>query len=126
MEIITHLGHPGRMIGGSKSGYMSSHPNHLVVFNSNLFLESGDGTCTKEWYGDIDISIDREKLIAIAVESGMTVTILREMDGRFERENNPALDEFVYKVTPAGEEKIGGIMSTYFSIENGNIKRKRK
>ena len=125
MEIISHLGYPGRMVGGSKSGYATMYPDHLVVFNSNLFLENGDGTCTKAWYGDLDISKDREKLMAIAAELGSTVIVLREMDGRFEREDNPALEEFVYKVSPTGEEKIGGLFSSYFIIENSIVKRKK-
>lgn len=125
MEIITHLGYPGRLIGGSKSAYSAMHPDHLIVFNSNVFLKETNGECFKAWYGDLNINLDKENLASIAKESGMTVIVLREMDGRFERENNPDLDKFVYQVHPSGEEEIGGAMSSYFTLDNGNIKRKK-
>ena len=33
------LGFPGKIIGASKSGYRENFPDHLVVFNSNVFVE---------------------------------------------------------------------------------------
>lgn len=77
------LGVEGRMISGSKSWYHSYYPKNLVLFNSNIFVE-GKG---KVWYGDIDLTLDRDKLIEIANELGYTLYVLRELDGRFENDN---------------------------------------
>lgn len=73
----------GRMIGYSKSGYLEKFPDNEVYFNSNIF-SLGEG---KLWYGDLDITRDRENLEKIASEIGKDLYVLREMDGRFENES---------------------------------------
>jgi hypothetical protein len=55
----------------------------LDDFNSNIFV-LGEG---KIWYGDIDVTKERDKLENIAKEIGKDLYILREMDGRFGNEN---------------------------------------
>jgi hypothetical protein len=76
----------GRLIAGSKSIYRERYPENEIYFNCNIFVP-GEG---KVWYGDIDVTLDREALKEIANEIGKNLYILREMDGRFENEN---LDE---------------------------------
>ena len=71
----------GRMLSGSKSGYMNANPDHEVYFNANVFTREG-----KLWWGDLDITIDAEKLQNIAEAMGEKLYVLREMDGRFENE----------------------------------------
>lgn len=73
----------GRMVSHSKSGYLTKYPENQVYFNANVFV-LGEG---KIWYGDLDITRDREILENIASEIGKDLYILREMDGRFENEN---------------------------------------
>jgi len=73
----------GRMISYSKSGYMERNPKSEVYFNCNVFV-LGEG---KIWYGDLDVTKERESLEKIASEMGKDLYILREMDGRFENEN---------------------------------------
>jgi len=73
----------GRMISGSKSGYRERYPNNNVVFNANIVTESRG----KIWYGDLDITCDEESLRSIATELKEPLYILREMDARFENEN---------------------------------------
>ena len=75
----------GRMISGSKSGYHKMHPDSDVVFNANIFI-LGEG---KIWHGDLDITLDKEKLESVAAKIGKSLYILREMDGRFENEELP-------------------------------------
>lgn len=70
-----------RMVGGSKTLYMREHPTHEVVFNSNIFSTSG-----KIWWGDLDLTIDSEKLQAVCDELKVSLFVLYEMDGRFENE----------------------------------------
>ncbi len=72
----------GRMISYSKSGYMDRHPDNEVYFNANIFV-LGEG---KIWYGDIDVTKEREQLESIAGQIGKDLYILRELDGRFENE----------------------------------------
>jgi hypothetical protein len=70
------------MIGGSKSKYRASNPDHEVFFNANLFTTE-DG---KIWYGDIDYTIDKTTLEKVATAINRELYLLRELDGRFENE----------------------------------------
>ena len=72
----------GRMISGTKSGYIKNNPGHEVYFNANVFI-LGEG---KIWYGDLDLNKDIEKLKLVAAELGKSLYVLREKDGRFGRE----------------------------------------
>ena len=86
----------GRMISGSKSGYRQKFTENDVVFNANIILENYG----KIWYGDLDLTLDAEKLNKIANELGQTIYVLREMDGRFEHENDP-IETFINKAVSA-------------------------
>ena len=77
----------GRMISGSKSTYRQKYPNNEVYFNANIFV-LGEG---KVWYGDLDITVDRDLLEDISRLCGKKLYILQEMDGRFE--NTDITDE---------------------------------
>ena len=72
----------GRMISGSKSGYYNQHPENLIVFNANIIIESRG----KIWHGDLDVTLDYEKLEKVAEALEEPLYILREMDARFENE----------------------------------------
>lgn len=72
----------GRMISLSKSAYRDQYPENEVYFNCNIFI-LGEG---KIWYGDLDVTKERETLKAIAQDLGTPLYILREMDGRFGNE----------------------------------------
>jgi len=89
----------GRMISGSKSGYRDRFPDNEVYFNANIFI-LGEG---KVWYGDLDITKDREELQKIARNLGKTLFVLREMDGRFENESlkdKEIISKAVCKIEP--------------------------
>lgn len=75
----------GRMISGSKSGYRDRFPDHFIIFNANIVIESRG----KVWYGDLDITIDGPKLSEVSKKLGENLYILYEMDARFENENMP-------------------------------------
>lgn len=85
----------GRMIALSKSGYRTQFPDHVIVFNANIFTRSGG----KIWHGDLDVTTDGDALKAMAAKQGEELFILRESDGRFEREKNPAWDQAIARVT---------------------------
>ena len=61
---------------------MDRFPDNEVYFNANIFV-LGEG---KIWYGDIDVTKEKEQLENVAREIGKDLYILREMDGRFGNE----------------------------------------
>ena len=71
--------YPGRMISGGKT----APKGHVAVFNSNIVIEKHG----KIWYGDINITLERDKLQAVANELCRDLYILREHDARFDKEN---------------------------------------
>lgn len=74
-----------RMVGWSKSRYRDEHPDHVVVFNANVFTESSG----KVWHGDLDLTKDGDVLKSIAKEIGEPLYVLYEMAGRFDKEMLP-------------------------------------
>lgn len=72
----------GRMISHSKTLYRMEHPDNELYFNANIFTEE-DG---KVWWGDLDYTLDKERLEAITKQIGKKLYILREMDGRVDNE----------------------------------------
>jgi hypothetical protein len=104
----TYLGHNGKILSWSKSSYKEENPANLVVFNSNVFTKK-----SKIWYGDLDISLSKETLLMLANSIDEDIYILREMDGRFENENSPALEKFVAKFTPGGEAIKGPLYESF-------------
>ena len=85
-----------RMVSGSKSFYRTQFPKNEVYFNCNIYTAE-DG---KLWWGDIDYTLDRGKLVSIATEFNKVLYILSEMDGRFENEKRytrPQLEELAQK-----------------------------
>jgi len=84
------LGFCGRMICGSKVSYFNDFPDNVVVFNANVCTKAG-----KIWYGDLDVTVDWAKLQALALALGEKVYVLREADGRFDKEDNPKLSKAV-------------------------------
>ena len=70
----------GRMI----SAHKDSPPGCKCVFNANLVSP----TKGKVWYGDLNLTREGDKLKEVAKAAGETLYVLREMDCRFETEND--------------------------------------
>lgn len=102
------LGICGRLISGSKSGYRNRYPLNVAIFNSNLIVDG-----VKVWYGDIDITKRRNDLRELAVELDKDLIILYETDGRFEYENKPRVDQYVYIAKADGTDEIGPRIKDY-------------
>lgn len=81
------LGMDGYMIASSKSGYRSRHPNEIIVFNANICVGS-----EKVWWGDINVTESKDKLIELAKLESAPLYVLSEMDGRFENECAPRIE----------------------------------
>ena len=88
----SHSLYVARMIGGSKMGYRTEHPDDLIVFNANVLMP-GYG---KVWYGDLNLTQDYILLKSIAESLDTTLYILWESDGRFGEERKP-IDELIKK-----------------------------
>lgn len=90
----------GRMLGASKR----APEGHRCVSNANIFTrESG-----KIWFGDLDLTAEAAELVALASRLGEELYVLREHDGRFQRENNPNWSAAVARVTYDGVVLAGG------------------
>ena len=95
-EVINEqLGFYGRMLSGSKSGYIERYPEGKPIFNANIITSQG-----KVWYGDIDLFYDKEKLQNVADLINDTIYVLREMDARFDTEENPDTSKAVETFKP--------------------------
>jgi hypothetical protein len=89
------LGANGALLGWSKSDYWKEHQGDIIVFNGNV--------CTKTdklWWGDLNVTLSRDKLQKLANELGEEVYVLSEQNARFEYEANPRLDRAVLVVQP--------------------------
>lgn len=70
----------GRLIAPSKSQYRMDHPGHNVVFNANVFtLEDG-----LIWSGDLDLTLDSERLQIIAEKINKKIYVTREFYGNLD------------------------------------------
>lgn len=105
------LGWSGHIVSGSKSGYRENHPDHVVVFNANVCTNSG-----KVWWGDVDLTISKEALSEVSIETGETIYVLYEMDGRFENENSPLIGLAVAKFLPDGSVELREDLKKYYSL----------
>lgn len=74
------LGPVGRLLSGSKSGYLENNPSHKVFFNGNIF-NSGAWLL---WYGDIDLNLDAEKLQKLANQLNECLYVTSENPYRWE------------------------------------------
>lgn len=86
---LTHLlGTPGHMMSSSKTGYTTSRPRNFAIFNGNIVING-----EKVWYGDLDLTISGKKLSELARTNEIEISVLSEMDGRFENEDTPKLSK---------------------------------
>lgn len=79
--------HEGRMISGSKSGYMLKNKENLVVFNARICTLS-EGVI---WWGDLDTTKSEEDLKKVSSELGEPLFVLRESDAWYEDRINEEL-----------------------------------
>lgn len=109
--VVNFLGYPGVMLSMSKSNYRNSHPNNLVVFNGNVCVID-----KKVWFGDIDITISKNILLELSKELNQSLYILSEMDGRFDNEDKPKIENFLAKFNPDGTYELHSRIKDLFSI----------
>lgn len=93
-----HLGHQGKMVGASKGAYSRKHPDHKVVYNANVVVQSKlrfqrfrKPRVEKVWYGDLDLTLESVKVQNFANTLGRTVYVLYESAAQFKTEHEPDL-----------------------------------
>jgi len=125
LHAIKELGISGRMITGSKSGYSKTYPGNAAIFNANIFAISGD-SYEKVWHGDLDLTLDSEKLLKISETLGKEIVVLREMDGRFDNEEEPILENAVASYDSNREipVRLGTESEPYYTVDGIVIKYK--
>lgn len=79
--VMEVLGFMGRMLSGSKSEYLDRHPTNNILFNANIF--SGT-TARKIWFGDLDLTLDKQKLLKLAATLNEVIYVTSETPFRFE------------------------------------------
>lgn len=105
-ELISKaIGHEGICLG-SKGRYCFNNPTHIVVFNANIVIGK-----KKVWWGDLDITKSFKKLAKISVDSGKTIVILGEQDGR--DEDKMDLSDPIMKI------KDGKIVKNEYTMKRG-------
>lgn len=114
------LGYNGRMISGSKSGYRKQFPKNVAVFNANLCTTEG-----KFWYGDIDLTSDKSKLVFLAKELDKDIYVLYETDARFENEKKPLLDRAIVIFKKDGDVQLGQGVNYIKITKQGEINFKK-
>lgn len=100
-KVYAIMGFPGKMLDPSKSAYSHKHSTHVVFYNANLFTND-----QKIWFGDIDVTISLPQLAEVAKVLKLFIYVLREMDGRFEEEENPNLMKAIFTIQPNGDTKL--------------------
>jgi hypothetical protein len=73
------LGFPGKMLSGSKSGYLKANPHNNAFFNANILDESGN----QVWFGDVDLTLEWDNLQKLSTDLGIRFFVTREMPYRF-------------------------------------------
>ena len=128
-EIYAFLGPEGAMLG-SKSGYSKRNPRHLVIFNANVYalkttktkkffglLTTKKVEAEKIWWGDIDLTLTHQAVKNLSVEVGHPIVVLYEMDGRFDNEDMPQIQNYVYRANPDGSDHVGPRVASYIYID---------
>lgn len=125
MHAAKELGASGRMITGSKTGYKKTYPENAAVFNANIFAISGD-SYEKVWHGDLDLTLDSEKLLKISETLGKEIVVLSELDARFEHEDEPVLERAIasYNNNRENQVLLGAESEHYYTIDGIVIKCK--
>jgi|SRR5665213_2133011 len=59
------LGHEGRVMAMSKSGYRQQRPSNVCIFNALVVL-GGDTSPSAVWWGDLDLTLWEERLCVLA------------------------------------------------------------
>lgn len=89
-EAVEILGAHGRLISESKTAYKDAHPGHHVLFNACVFDEGG----TVIWFGDLDFTLDGERLQQLADRLWRTIHVTPES---YRREGLPTGTEDCYE-----------------------------
>jgi hypothetical protein len=106
-----NLGFYGTMISGSKTGYSLARPKNFAIFNANICTEK-----QKIWYGDIDLTLSKDKLVEISKTTDTDLYVFYEHDARFDKENDFELEKAAVVFYKDGTFKIRENLQKYYSL----------
>jgi hypothetical protein len=110
-KVFSILGYPGKMISGSKSGYCKRFPDNFAIFNANVCAGKN-----KIWHGDIDLTKSKDDLLRLASELNEQIFILYEMDGRFENEKSPRIENYAAVFNPDNTCNVATRLKTRYKL----------
>jgi hypothetical protein len=173
-EIVKAVfGSMGGRILGSKGAYHHNNPDHITVFNSNIYIlrsftwflehyknhnaaellispnifdrvfgsilareseleqnkewlrftsdpEMYRHALEKVWYGDLDLTLEEDKLVILSRLLDASVFVVREMGGRFENDGVPNLQETVLQINLLGRTEVSQAFDSRYYERNDN------
>jgi hypothetical protein len=112
-----HLGPEGRLISRTRSGYRSEFPDHLVIWNAQVWVGS-----ETVYRGDLDLSVDEPLLKAAALEVG-ELYVLTEHEELFNPSDPKLRKRFVYW-TNGTNRRVGDGYWERFGWDTGALRQR--
>ena len=109
----------GRMISGSKSGYRERHPKNDIVFNARIYTPKHGNV----FWGDLDITIDGEKLQEVCNQLGEEMIITYESVSWYAEDKKYGdIEKNAHaKFTPNEETYLQRVYDGLHGIKAGNM-----
>jgi hypothetical protein len=92
-ELIKILGPVGFK---SPKRNFSKYNGHILIYRANICVQNYG----KIWHGDLDFTTDEAKLKKLARQFNLSFYILKELDSKFDTEQDPSYEKALIKVTP--------------------------
>lgn len=105
VEVEQKLGLSGTLLSSSKTHYRNQYPNHLILFNSNIFT-IWNGLKTKIWWGDLNVNLSKDILTSLSSYFNLPLYCLYESDGRWISPSNVDLERAAAVFHPSGDIKV--------------------
>lgn len=112
MNIIEkRLGDVGNILSSCRTRYRKTHPNNLIIYNSNIFVDN-----VRLWNGDIDITISNDDLIEISKLLNKSIYVVFGEDKRL---NNDITDTEKYCAvvySPDGTHRLNNRLTKFYEF----------
>jgi len=102
------------MLSYERAVYLNPYCGHVVEFNAGVWFAGG-----QVWWGDLDLTVDEGLLAGLAAETGETVYVVWEDDGRGRLRHPASHDQAIYWVSPDGA--VGMQRSIYERVPGGRL-----
>ena len=109
--IEKRLGDVGNVLSSNRTRYRKTHPNNLIIFNSNIIIDN-----QKLWTGDIDITISNDDLIDISRIMNKDVYILFGADKRLKNDDTDTDKYCVVMYSPDGTHRLNNRLTKFYDF----------